>query len=276
MNKLAFSTLGCPGWSLEQVLDGVRRYGYDGVELRLLDGEVIEPTLSQSERQRVKNAFKSANVPICCLDSSIRVATGKDQPQVASDIRTFLQLASELDAPMMRVFAGPWPEGWSDGQVYNATADLLNSVTGDAARLGVAIVLETHDSMASYKPVAEVLRRVPNHAFGALWDCHHPYRMGEQPDQVLDALGDRILHFHVKDARPNPAARTGWDLLLLGKGEVPVEDSLKTLVRRGYTGWVAVEWEKKWHPHIEEPEVAFPQHAELLRKWINEAAQTAG
>ena len=267
MAKLAFSTLGCPDWSLDEVIAATQRYGYDGVELRLLDGEIITPELPQSERERVRTAFADAGIPICCLDSSIRVATGVEPEQVAAEIRAFLALAAELGAPMIRVFGGEWPAGRAEEQVFEATAALLNSVAPDAERLGVAVVLETHDSLSSSHTVAEILRRVPSHAIGALWDTHHPYRMGEEPDQVIDALGDRILHFHVKDARRNDAARTGWDLLLLGEGEVPVRDSLTTLLRRGYTGWVAVEWEKKWHPTIEDPEIALPQHAKLLREW---------
>lgn len=31
---------------------------------------------------------------------------------------------------------------------------------------------------------------------------------------------------------------------------------------------LAVEWEKKWHPEIAEPEVALPQHAEVLREYL--------
>ncbi len=29
-----------------------------------------------------------------------------------------------------------------------------------------------------------------------------------------------------------------------------------------------MEWEKRWHPEIEEPQVALPQHLELLTKWL--------
>jgi fatty-acyl-CoA synthase len=270
MAKLAFSTLGCPDWSLDQVIAAAQVYGYDGVELRLLDGEIITPELPTSERERVRTAFAAAGLPICCLDSSIRVATGADPEGVAAEIRAFLTLAAEIGAPMIRVFGGDWPEGATEEQVFAATAALLNGVAPDAERQGVAIVLETHDSLSSSRTVAAILAHVPSRAIGTLWDTHHPYRMGEQPDEVIDALGDRILHFHVKDARKNEAARTGWDLLLLGEGEVPVRDSLTTLLRRGYDGWVAVEWEKKWHPQIEAPEIALPQHAKLLREWMGE------
>ncbi len=265
--KLAFSTLGCPDWSLDQVVAAAQRDGYDGVELRLLDGEIITTDLPAAERERIKTTFAAANLPICCLDSSIRVATGTDPAGVASEIRDFLALAAAIGAPQIRVFGGDWPEGATENDVFATTAALLNSVAPEAERQGVAIVLETHDTLASAHTVAAILERVPSLAIGALWDTHHPYRMGEAPDQVIDALGARILHFHVKDAVPNPAARTGWDLRLLGEGVVPVRDSLTTLLRRGYTGWVAVEWEKKWHPSIEAPEIALPQHAKLLREW---------
>ena len=29
-----------------------------------------------------------------------------------------------------------------------------------------------------------------------------------------------------------------------------------------------MEWEKRWHPDIKEPEIALPQHLALLRRWI--------
>jgi len=43
------------------------------------------------------------------------------------------------------------------------------------------------------------------------------------------------------------------------------------LRRRGYDRWIAVEWEKKWHPEIADPAVALPQHIALLRSWLDMA-----
>ena len=39
MPRIAFSTLACPDWPLERVLESCRRYGYDGVEIRQVAGE---------------------------------------------------------------------------------------------------------------------------------------------------------------------------------------------------------------------------------------------
>jgi sugar phosphate isomerase/epimerase len=83
-------------------------------------------------------------------------------------------------------------------------------------------------------------------------------------------LGRRILLAQVKDARPDPARADGWQLVLLGEGEVPVRDMLALLSAGGYRGWVSVEWEKRWHPEIAEPELALPQHLTVLNTWIRE------
>src|SRR4051812_2286627 len=48
--KLAFTTLACPGWSLEQAVAAARQYGYEGIELRLLDGELVRSDLDIDTR----------------------------------------------------------------------------------------------------------------------------------------------------------------------------------------------------------------------------------
>ena len=109
-----------------------------------------------------------------------------------------------------------------------------------------------------------MLDQVP--AAGALWDTLHPCRVGELPTETAERLGERCRHVHVKDGRP--ANGENWELTLLGEGAVPVPEILSTLHTRHYDGWLSVEWEKKWHPEIAEPEIAIPQHAEILRQYL--------
>ena len=67
----------------------------------------------------------------------------------------------------------------------------------------------------------------------------------------------------------------GWQLVLLGEGEVPVREMLATLMGHAYLGSVSVEWEKRWHPEIEAAELALPQHLSLLRTWLDESSEVA-
>ena len=43
------------------------------------------------------------------------------------------------------------------------------------------------------------------------------------------------------------------------------------LAKGGYRGSSGFEWEKAWHPEIEDPEVAFPHYAEFMRRALTEA-----
>jgi hypothetical protein len=63
--------------------------------------------------------------------------------------------------------------------------------------------------------------------------------------------------------------------VLTGTGEVPVERQIVALAKTGYAGYYSFEWEKRWHPEIEEPEVAFAQFATVARGYLARAGVSA-
>jgi sugar phosphate isomerase/epimerase len=265
--KLAFSTLGCPGWTIEQAGEAARRYGYAGVELRLLDGEIIPADLDADGRARVKRALAGLGVPSVGTSCRFTSPDGAERARNRADAERYLQLAADLGAETIRVFGGNLAEGDTLEVGRDRIAESLNELALAAERVDVRIALETHDAMSAGQAVADVLARVPSAWVGALWDSHHPYRMGESAEQTYRLLEGRILATHVKDAR-----REGdrWQLLPMGEGEVPVREMLAALHGHGWSGWVSVEWEKKWHPELAEPEVALPQHVEVLGRYFQE------
>jgi len=209
--RLAFSTLAFPAASLAEALGLGRSWGYDGVELGLIDGELIDPAMPAARRTQVRRTLAAAGLPVVAVDSSIRLA---GDPDAGAQLNRFLELASDWEAPMVRVFGGPLPaSGPGRAACLDTAARVLADAAPRAAQLGVAIGLETHDDFSAARVVAEVLSRVPDPAAGAVWDSQHPHRAGESAAQV------------------------------------------------------SVEWEKHWHPEIEEPQVALPQHLAVLRAW---------
>jgi sugar phosphate isomerase/epimerase len=265
--RLAFSTLAFPEATLATAVSLGRSWGYDGVELRLIDGELIDPAMSRAARTEVKQTVADSGLPIAAVDSSIGLTDDDPGP----DLRAFLDLASEWESPLVRVFGGPLPGSRTPRQhKLAAAARVLEEAAALAERRGVAIGVETHDAFSASSVVAELLAMIGSPWIGAVWDSHHPHRMGEGPAEVYANLGQRILLAQVKDARRSDARQDGWQLVPLSKGEVPVREMLRLLTAGGYQGWLSVEWEKRWHPEIEEPEVALPQHLELLRTWMRE------
>ncbi|HEY4412628.1 MAG TPA: sugar phosphate isomerase/epimerase family protein [Gaiellaceae bacterium] len=245
MTGIAFSNLAAPEWTLERTVAAVHQLGYDGLELRLLDGEPIDVLgLSASTRRGVASML--ADVSLVCLDTSIELAGDFERTLPAA-----VELAREWGTDTVRVFGGD-------------VADLEDVARRLEPLLepDVTVALETHDHFASAARVAELLALVPSRSLAAIWDLHHPTRMGESPEDVVRLLGPAIRLVHVKDAR-----RRGdeWDLVPLGDGDVPVRESLDALRANGYDGWFTVEWEKRWHPELAEPELALPHELHALR-----------
>ena len=101
-SRIAFSTLAFPDATLAAAASAGRRWGYSGIELRLIDGELIDPAMPAARRAQVRRTLAAAGLPVVALDSSIRL-TGEDP---GPELRRFLQLASEFQAPLVRVFGG--------------------------------------------------------------------------------------------------------------------------------------------------------------------------
>jgi sugar phosphate isomerase/epimerase len=260
--RVAFSTLAFPGTTLASAVSLGRRWGYAGVELRLIDGELIDPRMPAAARAKVKRIVAAAGLPVVAVDSSIQLTGGDPGP----DLRRFLELASDWESPLVRVFGGTLAsERRARRRQLRAAAQVLDSCSPLACRLGVAIGVETHDDFSASAVVAELLATADPESVGAVWDSHHPHRAGETPAEVYANLGRRILLTQIKDARREPGG--DWRLVLLGDGEVPVRQMLGVLAAGGYRRWISVEWEKRWHPEIEGPEVALPQHLAVLATW---------
>jgi sugar phosphate isomerase/epimerase len=267
--KFTLNTLGAPNWGLEETARNARAYGYDGVDLRLLDGEVISLESVRANRGRLRALFPVDGLPLTVLATSVRLATAEPATRQATldEAHAWIDLAAELNVPVIRFFAARNPPELDLELSIEAVGEMLAQLADHAAQAGVRVGVETHDEFASAGTVARAIALAPGVAVGAIWDLFHTARMGETPAQALDALGDRVLNVHLKDAR---RTADGWQLLLLGEGEIPIQDALRELKARGYEDFISVEWEKKWHPEIAEPEVAFPQHLALLRAYVRE------
>jgi sugar phosphate isomerase/epimerase len=269
--KIAYSTLACPDWKLEQAVEAALRYGYEGLELRLLDGELLTPDLDSRERRRVRSVCAEAGLPIICVDTSLCIAQPNSaaRSKLMQDGERFLEMAAEWGAAIIRVFGGP-PAGTSAEVARVAAVETLAPLAERAAALGLAVALETHDAFSSGADAAHILEKIPGSGVGVVWDLLNSYCTGEAINDTLASLRKWLLHVHIKDGKHPAAPGEDWSLTLLGEGEFPMRQALALLHEVGYEGWLSVEWEKKWLPDLAEPDVALPQHASVLREYLAE------
>jgi len=185
------------------------------------------------------------------------------------EARRFIDLAHAMGVKYVRVFGDQIPPDQRRDEVFARVADGFRAVSAHAAAAGVTVIMETHGDFTHAPDVAAIHRAVNSSAFAILWDAHHTFVAGhEQPAETWQALGPWVKHCHLKDSLP---AGTDRRYVLTGTGEVPMQQQVQVLAGHGYSGFYCFEWEKKWHPEIEEPEVAFPHYARIMTGYLQAA-----
>jgi len=82
---------------------------------------------------------------------------------------------------------------------------------------------------------------------------------------VYQKLKKYIRHTHIKDLIMVDGKA---QYRLLGKGESPIFEVISLLKKDGYKGFYSFEWEKLWHPEIDEPEVALADYSKVMIKQL--------
>lgn len=264
---LAFTTLACPDWSWKQAVQKAVEYGYQGLELRGVEGEMDltkAAPFTASQLAATKRELRDRNVAIPCLDTSCRFDQAAEIDHSIDEGKRHIDLAGELGAPFIRVFGDRISDNTARDKIIEQVVKGLLTLAHYAEGTEVQVLLESHGDFARMENLLDVLRAVDHPHAGVLWDVHHPYRFFSEPlVDTYEKLKKRIRHVHLKNS---VAVDGGVRYCLMSQGDVPVVEVLQLLADGGYDGWLSFEWEKRWHPEIEEPEVALPDFVRVLRQ----------
>lgn len=268
--KLCFSTLGCPDWSWTRVVEAAPRMGYDGLEIRGIEGEMNLPKAKPFLPDNLGNTMADLakrGLSIACLGAS-SYFHGANAEENLKEAKAYVDLAARLRVRYVRVFGDKIPDPAKRKQTLRQVAASLRELGEYAAPQGVRVLVETHGDFSRSRDLLEVLEDVDNPYVGVLWDVHHPYRFhGETLADTFAQLGKFIFHVHLKDS---VATSDGFRYCLPGEGDVPLGEVVGLLRSAAYQGWLSFEWEKRWHPELEEPEVALPAFARVMRDLLND------
>jgi len=267
---IAFSTLGCPAWDWPRILEFAHQHGFSAIELRGLQGNLDLPSHAVFAADRIeqtKKEIRDHKLRIACVSSSanLYIEDPDKRAKELADARRFIDLASTLGAPYVRVFGGkaqsdnaPVPDDPTKARVAAGLRE-LGQYAGPKA---VTVIIESHDHFTSSATLKDVLKAADSEHVGLLWDAHHTFAASnEDPEFTVKQLGPWIRHTHLKDSVGKGEDRK---YVLTGTGNVPIERQIKALQSIGYKGFYCFEWEKVWHPDLADPEIAIADFAHVV------------
>lgn len=216
---------------------------------------------------QTKKEIHDSKLRIACVSSSanLYMEDSEKRAKELGDARRFIDLASVLGAPYVRVFGGkaesdksPVPDDATKARVAAGLRE-LGEYSGPKS---VTVIIESHDHFTSSATLKDVLTAANSEHVGLLWDAHHTFATSnEDPEFTVKQVGPWIRHTHLKDSVGKGEDRK---YVLTGTGNVPIEGQIKALQSIGYKGFYCFEWEKVWHPDLIDPQIAIADFARVV------------
>lgn len=267
--KIAFSTLGCPNFSWPEIYSMAKDLGFDGIEIRGLGDDIFAvraQPFTESQLPETIKKLASLHIEISCLSSGCCLKHADKEEENIREITQYIQLASRLKTPFVRILADrePQPEGDVDDE---AVLKALRRLVPIAEQHGVTLLVETNGVYSDTARLFNLLNQLASDNVAALWDIHHPYRFaGETPGKTVQNLGAYIRYVHAKDSvlvDGRPRYR------MMGEGDLPIHDMMMALRSINYDGYISLEWVKRWSSDLSDAGVVFPHFANYMDRYLD-------
>ncbi|MCL2833350.1 MAG: sugar phosphate isomerase/epimerase [Treponema sp.] len=270
IKKIAFTTLGCPDWPFNKILDEAQKMGYSGIEIRGLEGKMLAEEMPQffpENRTATLAALKAHNIEMTGFGTSVMLHDAAKFDAAIAEGKRAIDVCQRMGIPAIRIFGNNIPEGENEADVIARVASGAEILAEYGQARKVLVMMETHGDFITLERVKAVFDLVKSKNFKLLWDVGNTdYIYGDDFLKFYKPMKDLIVHTHFKDhIRGTPGDNKSYKYCLPGKGDIPIKAIVKQMIDDGYKGYFCLEWEKKWHPELDDPEIAYPAFADLLK-----------
>jgi len=265
--KLCVNTMGSQDMSLEQFAGFVSSLGYPAIEIRGIRGEKDfrkMPDFSKENRKATMDMLKDKGIDLISLNTSCAFHNPDIYARSIEEGKAAIDLAAEIGVPYIRVFGDKMEDPSKYEETLDLVADGIGTVTDYAKGTGVIPVLESHWDFNSLQIFRDLFKRFDSIDFGVLWDIEHTHKV--HGGEILEFFGfvrPYLKYLHVKDI-VNVDGK--WLNTNVGEGVIPIPMIMNLLAASNFDGYLSLEWEKPFQPHLVDDVVAYPQYRDYMRK----------
>ncbi|WP_127490698.1 sugar phosphate isomerase/epimerase family protein [Paenibacillus glycanilyticus] len=255
--KLSFSTLPCEGWSVEQLIESCKKYGFTGIELKEDARYVVTIDSTEEELRRAAEKFRKAGIIVTNIGTRV-IFNGVESngAERLAELKRNIELAQALDAKGVRVMLGNYLRFKDAGEQPIKRQQIVRYLREGcdyASERGVEVWIETHNEFSTGQVLRQLLNEIDRDNCHIIYDIIHPFEFGEAPEETVRLFGRNCAHIHMKDGVPFEDPRIHeWKYTLIGEGALPLRSIVETLEANGYDGYYSLEWEPKWRPELQQ------------------------
>jgi sugar phosphate isomerase/epimerase len=217
--KLAFSTNAYTRFALADALRGIRRAGFEGVEILADEPHAYPPKIDSALTADVRRVLDETGLAVSNINCNCSFGYWKDAPpepyfepslispnpqhradRTAMIFRT-LDFARDIGAKNVSITSGRCIGGMPPDKAAIQFAESIKPVLDHADRVGVDVGIECEPGLF-LEYVAELrewIDRLGHPRFGANLDIGHSVVIGEEIGQAVATLAGRIWNLHVED-----------------------------------------------------------------------------
>lgn len=168
-------------------------------------------------------------------------------------VRTWVDRAADLDAPVIRIFAGTVPKRDDEGAAVDRAIEGIRASLPYAIEKGVTLALENHGGItATPAQILKLVQAIDSPNFGVNLDTGNFH--GEDPYADLAQVAPYAVNVQVKTEISRKGSKAE---------EADLSRVVGVLRDAKYSGYVVLEYEAK-----EDPATAVPKYIKKLRSLI--------
>lgn len=245
------------------VIAKAKEMGFDAIEFSTID--VPEGKTLVDFAKELRDEAERVDIPIVNYTIGADMLNGSNGDQDAEIARVCreVDIAEILGAPGMRhdCSSGNFPADWKGAKSFEAALPRMargcREITKYAQEKGIKTMVENHGYFCQESMRVEKLITTVDHPnFGLLMDMGNFICADDDPEVAVGRLLPLAFHCHAKDFHRKPGTMVwpgrGWNQsrggnwwrgAIIGHGNVPVVQCVRTMVNKGFQGVMSIEFE---------------------------------
>ena len=243
--KISFFTNSLHRWPIEKSFEVASKFGYDGIEIWGGRPHAYAPDMRPEDIQKIKDLSAKYNLPIVSFEPEMACLLWRDQRWIDESMEYFRQcidFCKAIGCPYMVMAALQCSYEYSTDEDWAQFIKYMKELAAYSESVdGVTMILETvtpweGNILIRSDDTVRALKEINSPKVKAMLDLAAPLTVGEPSSNYFEKLGKDLVHVHLVDCKKDVE-----DHLILGDGELPVEEVLSMLDSYRYDGYCSVE-----------------------------------